>query len=131
MGETLVGGLLVAGGSILGGLLVFAGTYWIQTRQWKREDEYRDYAERRQVYSEFVLRWTLYEEAENRAHPGLQGLQERDEAHLALLRSFNALSLIAPEEVRAAAHGVREGEPEAPGQFWKAARKDLGKWPSH
>jgi len=42
-------------------------------------------------------------------------------------RSFNALSLIAPEEVHAAAASVRDGEDGAPGRFWKAARKDLGK----
>ena len=44
-------------------------------------------------------------------------------------RSFNALSLIAPEEVHAAAASVRDGEDGAPGRFWKAARKDLDKWP--
>jgi hypothetical protein len=48
--------------------------------------------------------------------------------------SFNALSLIAPEKVRAAARDVLEqedGEEEGPpGRFWKAVQKDLDKWPS-
>ena len=123
MGETLVGGLLV----IAGALLTFVGGYWIQTRHWKREDEYRDYAERRQVYLEFLVSWHSYEDARTRVPPDQK---EHEKAELAFQRSFNALSLIAPEEVRAAAVDVREGEPGAPGRFWKAARKDLGKWPS-
>jgi hypothetical protein len=132
VGEVLVGGLLV----IAGGLLTFAGGYWIQTRQWKREDEYRDYADRRQAYLEFVASWHSYEEAQTRTPPDQR---VREEADLKIQRNFNALSLIAPEEVRAAADDVRkwsdrdrrvpDEDPGAPGRFWKAARKDLGKWP--
>ena len=122
MGETLVGGLLV----IAGGLLTFAGGYWIQTRQWKREDKYRDYADRRQVYLEFLASWHAYEETRTRTP---RDQKEFEKAELQWQRSFNALSLIAPEEVHAAAASMRDGEDGAPGRFWKAARKDLDKWP--
>jgi hypothetical protein len=121
-GETLVGGLLV----IAGGLLTFAGGYWIQTRQWKREDKYRDYADRRQVYLEFLASWHSYEETRTRTP---RDQKEFEKAELQFQRSFNALSLIAPEEVHAAAASMRDGEDGAPGRFWKAARKDLDKWP--
>src|SRR5215217_512132 len=96
VGETLVGGLLV----IAGGLLTFAGGYWMQTRQWKREDKYRDYADRRQVYLEFLASWHSYEETRTRTPPDQK---EFEKAELQFQRSFNALSLIAPEEVHAAA----------------------------
>jgi hypothetical protein len=122
VGETLVGGLLV----IAGGLLTFAGGYWIQTRQWKREDKYRDYADRRQVYLEFLASWHSYEETRTRTP---RDQKEFEKAELQFQRSFNALSLIAPEEVHAAAASMRDGEDGAPGRFWKAARKDLDKWP--
>ena len=56
--------------------------------------------------------------------------QAREEADLEFQRSFNALSLIALDEVRAAADDVRKEKSGAPGRFWKAVRKDLGKWPS-
>ncbi len=49
-----------------------------------------------------------------------------DEAHRQLLRTFNALSLIAPKEVREAAAEVVNEVEGAPGRFWKAARKDVG-----
>jgi hypothetical protein len=52
------------------------------------------------------------------------------ERQVGVQRSFNFLSLIAPVEVTEAAASVRDREPGAPGRFWKAARKDLGKWPS-
>jgi hypothetical protein len=121
--ETLVGGLI----AIAAGLVGFAGSYWTQTQQWRREDE----AVRREVYAEFILRWTLYEEAKRdfqQLEPGSP--QKNEEAKRVLLRTFNALSLIAPEEVRAAAVAVVEEEEGAPGRFWEVARKDLGKWPS-
>jgi hypothetical protein len=130
VGETLVGGLLV----IAGGLLTFAGGYWIETRQWKREDEHRDYAERRQAYTEFLASWHSFEEVRTRQQPStsqsLAAFEELQKAELQFQRSFNTLSLIAPVEVTEAAASVRDREPEAAGRFWKAARKDLGKWPS-
>lgn len=116
-------------GALIGGGSAAVAAYLADRRRFKREDKYRDYADRRQVYSEFVSRWTLYEAAVKRTHPGLQGLQEREEAHLELLRSFSALPLIAPEEVRAAAVSVLKEEKRAPGRFWKATQKDLDKWP--
>jgi hypothetical protein len=147
----LVGGLLV----IVGGALTLAGNYWIETRRWnredeietrrwKREDEYRDYADRRHVYTEFTLSWSRYEEVKHTRIGDEAGRKALEEARLQLLRSFNALSLLTPEEVRAAAHGVLTealGVPDrgaadnvrkeggAPGRFWKAVQKDLGKWP--
>jgi hypothetical protein len=52
--------------------------------------------------------------------------QKFDEANRVLLRTFNALSLIAPTEVRAAAAEVIEDVEGAPGRFWQVARKDVG-----
>jgi hypothetical protein len=122
MWDTVVGGLLV----IAGGLVALGGNYWIEMRRWKREDKYRDYAERHQVYVDFIADWFSYEDRVNlpQANP-----EEVNEAWTQLLRSFNALSLLAPDEVRAAAVSVREGKSGGPGRFWKAARKDLGKLP--
>jgi len=125
--NTLVGGLLV----IVGGALTLAGNYWMETRRWKRENKYRNYAERRQVYSEFLTRWHSYEDLRTREH---RDQEEFVKANLAYQRSFNALSLIAPEEVRTAADAMRREEVRghrqeasgAPSRFVQAARKDLG-----
>jgi hypothetical protein len=95
----------------------------IEERRWST---LRD--ERRQVYTEFAASWNLYKESRAKHLTESQPLRrvlESDEAYLALMRSFNALSLIAPEEVRAAASGMVNREEGAPGRFWKAARKDL------
>jgi hypothetical protein len=138
--NTLVGGLLV----IVGGALTLAGNYWMETRRWKREDAHRDYPDRQRAYAEFLTSWHAYEEAKGIV--GAEGRQALEEAELQFQRSFNILSLLAPEEVRAAAvelrkeaHGAKDKDggaaddvPQkegAPGRFWKAARKDLGKWP--
>jgi hypothetical protein len=123
--NTLVGGLLV----IAGGALGIAGNYWIETRRWKREDEYRNYADRQRVYAEFSASWYSYEEVKNTRFGGEAGWKALEEAHRQLQRSFNTLSLIAPDEVRAAAEDVLMKKPDAYPPFWKAARKDLGKWP--
>jgi hypothetical protein len=122
MWDTLVGGLLAIAGVLLG----FVGNYWREKQQWKREDKYRDYAERRQVYTEFIVSWHSFEEVRTR-QPSARQLEELQIAELHFQRSFNALSLIAPVEVTSAAAGVREGRDGAPGRFWKAAREDLGK----
>jgi hypothetical protein len=95
----------------------------------QRQSRLRD--ERRQAYFEFLARWHSYEDARTR-NPRNQ--EEFEKANLAFQRSFNALSLIAPYEVRAAADAIRQEEVPgrrqeasgAPGRFWKAARKDLG-----
>jgi hypothetical protein len=87
--------------------------------------------ERRQSYYEYWAAWETCEEVRTRlnqpftpnrisAHP------ELGQAQLKLLSRYNALSLLAPTEVRKAALGMREGKPKAPGQFWEAAREDLG-----
>ena len=128
--ETLAGGLI----AIAAGLVGFGGSYWTQTQQWRREDEHRDYAERRQAYTEFLASWHSFEEVRTRQQPStsqpLAAFEELQKAELQFQRSFNVLSLIAPVEVTEAAASVRDREPGAPGRFWKAARKDLGKWPS-
>ena len=139
MWDTLLGGLLV----IAGGALGIGGNYWIETRRWRREDEYRDYADRRHVYTEFVTSWFSYEEVKHTRLRDEAGRKALEVAQLQLQRSFNALSLLAPEEVRAGADGIlkealgvtdggatvgaRKKKEGAPGRFWKAARKDLGK----
>jgi hypothetical protein len=119
----LVGGAAVIAGAFIGGASAAAASYLVDQRRFEREDA----AVRRQVYSEFTLRWTLYEEAKTdfkQLKPGSP--QKLDEAHRQLLRTFNALSLIAPEEVRAAADEVVKEAEGAPGRFWKVARKDVG-----
>jgi hypothetical protein len=84
--------------------------------------------ERIRVYTEFGTRWTWYEHARNRGDDS----RKLDEAHTEFMRSFNALSLIAPEEVREHAAAMldrstqRKQQGKAPGLFWKAAREDLG-----
>jgi hypothetical protein len=57
------------------------------------------------------------------------GRKALEDARLQLLRSFNTLSLLAPEEGRAAAGDVLKEKPDAFPPFWKAVQKDLGKWP--
>jgi hypothetical protein len=84
----------------------------------QRQSRLRD--ERRQAYFEFLARWHSYEDARTRT-PRTQ-------------EEFNALSLIAPNEVRAAADAIRQEEVPgrrqeaagAPGRFLKVAREDLG-----
>jgi len=117
--------------ALIGGGSAALAAYLADVRRFKREDRYRDHAERRQVCSEYLSAWESYEEVRTRlgqpstrnrmsAHP------ELEKAHLELLSAYNALSLLAPTDVREAALGMREGKKEAPGRFWKAARKDLG-----
>ena len=97
----------------------------------QRHSRLRD--ERIRVYSEYLASWESYERARNTLYIGPDRTEVK-EAQLQLLSSFNALSLLAPEEVRAAALGLREWsesdpkdrDPAAPGRYWKAARKDLG-----
>ena len=131
---------IVEGADIILGAFIGAGSAAFAAaladrRRFKREDKYRDYADRRQVYLEFLASWHSYVETGTRTP---RNQKEFEEAKLELQRRFNALSLIAPEEVRApasemmrapeqAARGREEGPP---GRFWKAVRKDLGKWPS-
>ena len=102
-------------------------------RQLKREEledqwQSRLRDERIRVYTEFGTRWTWYEHARNRGDDS----RKLDEAHTEFMRSFNALSLIAPEEVREHAAAMldrstqRKQQGKAPGLFWKAAREDLG-----
>ena len=135
--NTLVGGLLV----IIGGALGLAGNYWMETNRWKREDKNRDYPDRQRAYAEFLTSWHAYEDAKGIL--GDEGRKALQEAELRFQRSFNLLALLAPEEVRAAAvdlreeaHGAKDSgaadgartkKEGAPGRFWKAARKDLGK----
>ncbi len=110
-------------GAFTGAGSAFIASFFADRRRFKREDE----AVRREVYAEFILRWTLYEEAKRdfqQLQPGSP--QKNEEAHRALLRTFNALSLIAPKEVREAAAEVVNEVEGAPGRFWEAARKDVG-----
>lgn len=129
---------------MLGGGSAAVAAYLADRRRFKREDDrYRDHFERRQVYTEFVVSWHTFEEVITRRPSASQPLahsEELEKAELQFQRSYNALSLIAPVEVTEAAadlrkwsqrdRSVRDEDPGAPGRFWKAARKDLGKWPS-
>jgi hypothetical protein len=134
---------LVQGADIIVGAFIGAGSaafaaYLADRRRFKREDKYRDYADRRQAYLEFVASWQSYKRALRRAgqRSTVAAVKEMEEADYEFNMSFNALSLIAPEEVRAAAsdllhHPEELGEGEgASGRFWKAVQKDLDKWPS-
>jgi len=126
-------------GAFIGGAAAAVASYLADKRRFEREDKYRDYGERRQVYTEFALRWFQYDEDKGRTHSNLQGRQEREEAYLDLLRTYNVLSIIAPEEVRGAALDLREWiklnkedrdrDPYVPGRYWTVVRKDLGKPP--
>ena len=96
---------LVQGADVLLGAFIGAGSaafaaYLAHRRRFKREDQYRDYADRRQVYLEFLASWHSYEETRTRTP---RNQKEFEKAELQFQRSFNALSLIAPEEVHAAA----------------------------
>jgi hypothetical protein len=136
---------LVQGADIIVGAFIGAGSaafaaYLADRRRFKREDKYRDYGERLQVYTEFSLRWFQYDKVKRRIDSDRQRLQEEvDEAYLDLVRTYNVLSIIAPEEVRGAALDLREWiklnnedrarDPYVPGRYWTAVRKDLGKPP--
>jgi hypothetical protein len=45
-------------------------TYLTDRRRFKRDDKYRDYAERRQVYADFISSWFEYEGLLNRPTAG-------------------------------------------------------------
>jgi hypothetical protein len=125
----IVGGSDVILGALVGGGSAADAAYLADRRRFKREDRCRDHSERRQAYVEFLSSWYSYEEVRTRLPSTRDPLgthAELAEAELQFQRSFNVLSLIAPDEVHAAAVSVREGEEGAPGRFWKAARKDLG-----
>jgi hypothetical protein len=110
-------------GAFTGAGSAFVASFFADRRRFKREDE----AVRREVYAEFILRWTLYEEAKKaleQLEP--ESSQKFDEANRVLLRTFNALSLIAPKEVREAAKAVVDEVEGAPGRFRQVARKDVG-----
>jgi hypothetical protein len=125
------GGTAVILGAFIGGGSAALAAYLADVRRFKREDKYRDHAERRQVYSEYLAAWESYEEVRTRlgqpvTPDRISAHQELRQAQLKLLSRYNALSLIAPIYVTKEALGMRQGKPGAPGRFWKAARKDLG-----
>jgi hypothetical protein len=115
----------------IGSGVAYLAAYFADRRRFKQEDE----AVRREVYAEFTLRWTLHNEA-NKAFKQLEpeSPQKLDEAYRQLLRTFNALSFVAPEEVREAADELvkwserddEDRDPDVPGRFWEVARKDVG-----
>ena len=125
------GGTAVILGAFIGGGSAALAAYLADMRSFKREDRHRDHAERRQSYNEYLAAWETYEEVRTRLNQPftpdhISGIPELRQVQLKLLSRYNALSLLAPKDVREAAHGMRQGKKEAPGQFWKAARKDLG-----
>src|SRR4051812_22807287 len=90
VGKQFLQGTDVIVGAFIGGGSAALAAYLADRRRFRREDE----AVRREVYAEFALRWTMYEEAikafktlEPESHVKL------DEAHRQLRRTFNALSL--------------------------------------
>ena len=135
----IVAGVFLLLGALIGGGSALFGAYLADRRRFQYEDKHRDYPDRQRAYAEFLTSWHAYEDAKTIL--GAEGRKALDEAERQFQRSFNLLSLLAPEEVRAAAddlrreaHGatneVRVKKKEgAPGRFWKAARQDLGKWP--
>jgi len=125
------GGTAVILGALIGGGSAALAAYLADRRRFKREDRHRDHTERRQSYYEYLAAWETYEEVRTRLDQPftpnrISALPELRQAQLKLLSRYNALSLLAPTDVRKEALGMREGTPGAPGRFWKAARKDLG-----
>jgi hypothetical protein len=141
----IIAGVFGLLGALLGALLgvgsALLATYLADRRRFKYEDKHRDYPDRQRAYADFLTSWHAYEEAKTIL--GDEGRKALDKAELQFQRSYNLLSLLAPEEVRKAAddlrreaHGAADGEAAdgpskrkegPPGRFWKAARKDLGK----
>ncbi|HET6661985.1 MAG TPA: hypothetical protein VFH16_18910 [Rubrobacter sp.] len=127
----LVQGADIILGAFIGSGVAYLAAYFADRRRFKREDE----AVRREVYAEFTLRWTLHDEAK-KAFKQLEpeSPQKLDEAYRQLLRTFNALSFVAPEEVREAADELvkwserddEDRDPDVPGRYWEVARKDVG-----
>jgi len=62
----LSGGTAVILGAFIGGGSAALAAYLADVRRFKREDRYRDHAERRQVYSEDLAAWESYEEVRMR-----------------------------------------------------------------
>ena len=129
--QLVTGADVIVGAFIGGGAAAFTA-YLADRRRFQREDRYRDHSERRRAYAEFLARWQAYERARNTLYIG-DDRTEVEDARWQLHGSFNALSLLAPEEVRAAADALLkwseqdspDRDPAVPGLFWKAARKDL------
>jgi hypothetical protein len=116
----IVGGSDVILGALVGGGSAADAAYLADRRRFKREDRYRDHSERRQAYVEFLSSWHSYEEVRTRLPSTRDPLgthAELEEAVLQFQRSFNVLSLIAPDEVHAAAVSVREGRKGRPAAF--------------
>jgi hypothetical protein len=101
----LVQGADVIVGAFIGGGAAAFTAYLADRRRFQREDRYRDHSERRRSYSEFLARWEAYERAKNTLYIGPDRTEVED-ARWQLHSSFNALSLLAPEEVRAAADAL-------------------------
>jgi hypothetical protein len=125
------GGTAVILGAFIGGGSAALAAYLADVRRFKREDRHRDHAERRQSYYEYLSAWETCEEVRTRLDQPctpdrISALPELRQAQLKLLSRYNALSLLAPTDVRKEALGMRECQPGAPGRFWEAARKDLG-----
>ena len=57
MGTALIGLLGVVVGAAISSVLTYALQKASDERMFKREDKYRDYAEQRQVYAEFLSSW--------------------------------------------------------------------------
>jgi hypothetical protein len=125
------GGTAVILGALIGGGSAALAAYLADMRRFKREDRHRDHTERRQSYNEYLSAWETCEEVRTRLNQPftphrISAIPELRQAQLKLLSRYNALSLLAPTDVRKEALGMREGQPGAPGRFWQAARKDLG-----
>jgi hypothetical protein len=124
IGRELVKGADVILGALLGAGSAFVASFFADRRRFKREDTYRDYAERREVYAEFLSSWRDLE-----SHSGESELEEwfRGEDRQKVERSLAVIRLIAPGLVEQAAERTLEGGGVL--DFIRLAREDLGKRP--
>ena len=125
MGTALIGLLGVMVGAAISSVLTYVLQKASDERMFKREDKYRDYAEQRQVYAEFLSSWRDLEL--RREKVGDKEEWYRGEAIQKLEMSLAVIRLTAPEHVENAAERMRESG--AVSDFIRAARMDLGKLP--
>ena len=124
-------------GVVIGAMLSALLNYLLQRsqdlRRFKREDEYRDYHERRQAYAEFIASTDLLFSGEDRSSAAWQEYRRCD----GIIRIISPQAVeIAADRVGYAARGAASGSASgvsnaeygaAKTGFFKAVREDLGK----
>ncbi len=120
-------------GVVIGSLLNYLLQRSQDLRGFKREDEYRDYHERRQAYAEFVASTDLLFSGEDRSSAAWQEYRRCDGivriiAPEAVERAADKVGYVARGSASGSARGVSNAEyGAAKTGFFKAVREDLGK----